>query len=134
MKAQRRALAFVLAHTWLLISFLGGILSVTFILYPNIFHDVPRSLETTMTFAAVRGPSDFFALVGLLALLAGAGFLVLGRGVPSARYWILGSMILFLVGEIVFSMAFFWPRNTIMFVEGPAVHSVARLRRAAQEF
>ena len=31
-------------------------------------------------------------------------------------------------------MAFFWPRNTIMFTEGTAVHSVAYLHQTAQEF
>ena len=31
-------------------------------------------------------------------------------------------------------MALFWPRNTIMFVEGLAVHSAAFLRQTAQEF
>ena len=31
-------------------------------------------------------------------------------------------------------MAFFWPRNTIMFTEGAAVHTVAFLQQTAQEF
>jgi hypothetical protein len=31
-------------------------------------------------------------------------------------------------------MAFFWPRNTIMFTEGTAVHSVAFLKQTAWEF
>ena len=31
-------------------------------------------------------------------------------------------------------MAFFWPRNTIMFTEGTAVHSVTFLKQTAQEF
>ena len=31
-------------------------------------------------------------------------------------------------------MAFFWPRNTILFIEGPAVHSVDVLRQTADEF
>jgi len=39
-----------------------------------------------------------------------------------------------IVAEGIVSMAFFWPRNTIMFVEGSAVHSVAVLRQAAEEF
>jgi len=39
-----------------------------------------------------------------------------------------------IVGEFVFSALFFWPRNTIMFVEGPAVHSSVELRQTAQEF
>ena len=31
-------------------------------------------------------------------------------------------------------MVFFWPRNTIMFTEGTAVHSVAFLKQTAREF
>lgn len=31
-------------------------------------------------------------------------------------------------------MAYFWPRTTIMFVEGPAVHPAAVLEKTAQEF
>ena len=32
------------------------------------------------------------------------------------------------------SMIFFWPRNTILFVEGASVHSVDVLRQTAREF
>ncbi len=53
--------------------------------------------------------------------------------VRSARYWILGSLIM-VVCEGLFSMAFFWPRNTIMFTEGTEVHSATYIRQVAQEF
>jgi len=53
--------------------------------------------------------------------------------VKSARYWILVS-VLMIVCEGLFSMAFFWPRNEIMFIEGTAVHSAEYLRQVAQEF
>jgi hypothetical protein len=53
--------------------------------------------------------------------------------VKSARYWILVSLIM-IVCEGLVSLAFFWPRNTIMFTEGTAVHSDAYLRQVAQEF
>lgn len=39
-----------------------------------------------------------------------------------------------IVGDGLFSMLFFWPRNTIMFIEGTAVHSAAFLQQTAQEF
>src|SRR5215213_9025254 len=63
----------------------------------------------------------------------GIGSLILSWRVKSARYWILGSLIM-IVCEGLFSMAFFWPRNTIMFIEGTEVHSAAYLRQVAQEF
>ncbi len=133
MNKQQIAFAFVLTHLWVLMIFLGAILFETLILYPDIFHDVPRSLETAMSFMAIRGPSDFFPPVGVFAMFTGIAFLILGWRVKSARYWILGSVSVVFVGEFLFSMVFFWPRNTIM-SEGTAVHSVAYLKQTAQEF
>ena len=58
MKKQQIAFPFVLAHTWVLIIFFGALVFDTLIVYPNTFHDVPRSLETAMAFATVRGPGS----------------------------------------------------------------------------
>ena len=134
MKRQQIAFTLILAYLWVLMILLGAILFETLILYPNIFYGVPGSLETALAFMVVRGPHDFFPLVGNLAMLTGIGFLVLGWRVKSARYWILGSVIIIFVGEFLFSVVYFWPRNTIMFEEGTAVHSVAYLQQTAQEF
>jgi hypothetical protein len=65
--------------------------------------------------------------------VTGAASLILGWRIQSARYWILGSLLM-IIGEGLASMAFFWPRNTIMFIEGTAVHSAEFLRQTAQEF
>lgn len=126
--------AFFLTHLWVLMIRLGAILFETLILYPDVFHDVPRSLEVGMEFMVVRGPHNFFPPVGNFAMLTGVGALVLGWRVKSARYCILGSVIVVFVGEFLFSVAFFWPRSTIMFEEGATVHSVAYLEQTAQEF
>src|SRR5215218_1929704 len=134
MKKQQVTFVFVLAHAWVLMIFFGALVFDTLIIYPNVFYDVPRSLDTAMAFAVVRGPSDFFPPVGTLALLTGIGTLILGWRVKSARYWILGSVTVILVGEFLLSAVFFWPRNTIMFEEGTAVHSVAYLKQTAREF
>ncbi len=133
MKKQQIAFALTLSYLWVMMTLLGSILFDTLVLYPNIFHDVPRSLETAREFMVVRGPGDFFPPLGLLSWLAGIGSLVLIWRTKSARHWILGSMIMILCQGLV-SMAFFWPRNTIMFAEGTAVHSVAYLKQTAQEF
>ena len=132
-KKQRIAFAFTLTYLWVMMVLLGSILFDTLVLYPGIFHDVPRSLETAMEFMAVRGPGDFFPPLGMLSWLTGIGSLVLNWRVKSARYWILGSLIMIVCQGLV-SMAFFWPRNTIMFAEGTAVHSAAYLQQTAQEF
>lgn len=113
---------------------LGALVFETFVIYPNIFHDVPQSLETSMTFMTVRSPADFFPPIGFFSLLVGIGSVVLCWRVKSARYWLLGSVLLIVVGEFLLSVAFFWPRNEIMFVDGLDVHSAAYLQQTAQEF
>ena len=133
MKKPQITFAFVLAHAWVLMIFFGALVFDTLIVYPNTFHDVPRSLERAMAFATVRGPGDFFPPLGIASWITGIGSLILAWRVKQARYWILGSLVV-IVCEGLFSMAFFWPRNTIMFTEGTAVHSVAFLKQTAQEF
>ncbi len=133
MKKQQIAFVFILTYLWVMMILLGAILFDTLVLYPDVFHDVPRSLETATEFMVVRGPGDFFPPLGFLSWLTGIGSLILGWRVKPARYWILGSLLLMVCQGLV-SMAFFWPRNTIMFQEGTAVHSVAYLKQTAQEF
>ncbi len=133
MKKQQIAFAVILTYLWVMMILLGSIVLETFMVYPNIFHDPPHSLETALEFMVVRAPNDFFPPLGFLSWVTGIGALILGWRVRSARYWILGSLIM-IVCEGLFSMAFFWPRNTIMFTEGTDVHSVDYLRQVAREF
>jgi hypothetical protein len=133
MKKLHITFAFVLAHAWVLMIFFGALVFDTLIVYPNTFHDVPRSLESAMAFATVRGPGDFFPPLGFASWITGIGSLILAWRVKPARYWILASLVV-IACEGLFSMAFFWPRNTIMFTEGTAVHSVAFLKQTAREF
>lgn len=134
MKRQRIAFAFTLIYLWVVMIQLGALVFETFVIYPNIFHNVPQSLETTMTFMVISGPGDFFPVVGLLSLLAGSGSVIVGWRVRAARYWLLSSVILIVIGEFLLSVAYFWPRNTIMFTEGMEVHSAAYLQQTAREF
>ena len=133
MTRQPIAFAFTLAYLWLMMILLGSITLETFMVYPNIFHDAPRSLETTMEFMAVTSPGDFFPPLGFLSWLTGIGALILAWPVKAARYWILVSLLM-IACEGLFSMVLFWPRNTIMFTEGTEVHSAAYLKQVAQEF
>jgi hypothetical protein len=130
---QGVAFPVILTYLWVMMMLLGAIVLETFMVYPNIFHDPPRSLETTMDFMAVSSPGEFFPPLGFISWLTGIGALILAWRVRSARYWILISLIM-IVCEGLVSMAFSWPRNTIMFTEGTAVHSDAYLREVAQEF
>ena len=121
------------AYLWTMMILLGAILLETFMVYPNIFHDPPASLEVAMEFMSVRAPSDFFPPFGLLTWITGLAALVLTWRVKAARYWILCSLLM-VAGEGVASMLLFWPRNEIMFIEGTAVHPADVLRQVALEF
>jgi hypothetical protein len=123
----------ILAYLWVMMILLGAIVMETFMVYPNIFHDPPRSLELGMEFMSVRAPSDFFPPLGFLSWITGSGALILGWRVRAARWWILFSLLM-IVCEGLFSMAFLWPRHEIMFIEGTAVHSAEFLRQTASEF
>jgi Domain of unknown function (DUF1772) len=131
--SQRLAFWVILAYLWVMMILLGAIVMETFMVYPNVFHDPPRSLELGLRFMSVRAPSEFFPPLGLLSWVTGVGALIVGWRVKSARYWILFSVFM-IVCEGLFSMVFFWPRNEIMFIEGTAVHSAELLRQVALEF
>lgn len=130
---HRLALGVTLVYTWLSLLLLGAIVLETFMVYPNVFSDPPRSLELTMQFLAVTGPSDFFPPLGLACWVLGASALLVAWRWRAPRWLILLSLAMFL-GEGLASILYFWPRNDIMFVEGTSVHSSAYLAQVAQEF
>src|SRR5215203_1253383 len=63
---MRHRIAFwiILAYLWVMMILLGAIVMETFMVYPNVFHDPPRSLELGLQFMSVRAPSDFFPPLG----------------------------------------------------------------------
>ena len=132
-KVQRAAFPIILVYLWTMMILLGAIVLETFMVYPNIFHDPPRSLALAMAFMTVRGPDDFFPPLGFLSWLTGVGALVLGWRALPARWWILLSLLM-IVADGLISILFFWPRNEVMFMEGAAVHSDEVLRQTAREF
>jgi hypothetical protein len=132
-KMQRFAFPVVTAYLWVMMILFGAIVLETFMIYPNVFADPPESLELTMDFLAVSGPSDFFPPLGFATWVFGAGALVLSWPVKPARWWIAFSLLM-IVCEGLASILFFWPRNEIMFVEGPDVHSAEYLTQVAREF
>ena len=133
MNVRRARWVVLLAFVWIVMILLGSIVLETFMVYPNIFHDPPKSFETALAFMSVRAPNDFYPPLGFLSWVAGTLSAVLVWPEKSARYWVLASVAM-MMGEGLFSMLFFWPRNEIMFIEGPAVHSAAFLRATAREF
>ncbi|ONF70426.1 anthrone oxygenase family protein [Amycolatopsis keratiniphila] len=112
----------------------GGIAVETMVIYPNVFHDAPASLVKATDFFVVTGPADFFPPMGAATVMAAAVTLLLLRRSRQARWWVTGSVSTLVLGEFLFSVVFFWPRNDIMFEEGLAAHSVEFLRQTAVEF
>lgn len=132
-KIRSFAFPVVTAYLWVMMTLFGAIVLETFMIYPNVFADPPESLELTMDFLSVSGPSDFFPPFGFLSWVLGAAALVLSWRVKSVRWWIAFSLAM-IVCEGVASMLFFWPRNEILFVEGLRVHSAEYLEQVAREF
>ena len=106
MDKERLGFALSMAYLWVVMILLGAVKLETLIVYPDIFHNVPGSLQTAMDFMAVRGPSDFFPPVGMLALITGVASVVLSWRVESVRYWLLASVVLIIVGEFLLSVFF----------------------------
>ncbi|WP_231747547.1 hypothetical protein [Auraticoccus cholistanensis] len=132
-RRTRWAFASALAYTWAMMILLGAIVLETVMIYPNIFADPPASLDLTMAFFSVTGPSDFFPPLGFASWVLGAAALVLCWRHRRVR-WLLVLSLAMVVAEGVASITYFWPRNDIMFVEGSAVHSAETLVRTATEF
>jgi hypothetical protein len=123
----------VLSHLWVQWIMLGSILLDTFMVYPNIFHNIPHSFKVGLDFMEVASPHTYFPPLGLLSGITGILALILAWKIRSARYWILFSVVM-MVLEGASSIIFEWPRNEIMFIDGVAVHSVEYLKQTAQEF
>ncbi|WP_085507025.1 hypothetical protein [Thalassobacillus devorans] len=130
---QKITLSSVVSHLWVQWIMLGSILLDTFMVYPNIFHNIPESFATSMEFMAVASPHTYFPPLGMASIATGILAAILAWKVKPARYWILLSMSM-IVLEGGASMIFEWPRNEIMFIEGSAVHSAEFLKQTAREF
>lgn len=122
------------AMVWTTMTAFGGIAAETVILYPNIFDDPPASLERARAFLVVAGPGDYYPPLGAATVLTLLAASVLTWRDRRLRWWVVGAAAVFVTCEFLFSAAFFWPRNTIMFVDPIGMHSPAYLREVAAEF
>lgn len=126
--------AVLVVLAWAAMISFGAILAETVILYPNIFRDPPSSLVLAREFMVAAGPRDFFAPVGMTTVLTAVAASVLTWRISSVRWWIVGAAITFICCDFVFSVVFFWPRNTIMFVDPVGTHPAEYLRLVAAQF
>jgi hypothetical protein len=132
-RLQRIAYPVTLAYLWVVMLMLGAILLETLMVYPNIFRNAPESLAYASGFFTEASPATFFRPLGMLSWVLGIATVLLTWPVGSVRRWMVFSLLC-IVADGVASMLFFWPRNTIMFVEGTAVHSPEVLRQTAEQF
>src|SRR5215212_3367888 len=133
MKLQRITFALLLIYLWVMVILLGSLVLETFMVYPNIFHNAPERFGIALQFMSVIGPAQYFRPFGMASVVLGVVAVLASWRIPSARWWVVASLLM-IVCEGVFSMLYFWPRNTILFVEGAAVHSVEVLRQTSLEF
>ena len=121
-------------YAWLTALFFGAILSETILLYPNIFYDVPDSLQHTLGFMKAASPADLFPKLGTFTLLAGITAAVINKRDKTVFRVIVTSVVLMILLEFVFSILYFWPRNRIMFTDKPGTHTVQELKLTARQF
>lgn len=131
---SRPTLAVSVVFVWVAITTFSGVLIETLLIYPNIFGDVPASLVRSTEFFSEVGPGDVFPVLGMATLVTGLLTVATTWRLRPARSWALMAVAAAVVGEFGFSAWFFWPRNTLMFVEGPAFHATDELVRVAWEF
>ncbi len=124
----------LVALTWAAMMSFGGVAAETVMLYPNIFHDAPASLDRARDFLVVSGPSDYFPPLGASVVLLSAVATVLTWRHRRLRLWIVAAAAVFVACEFLFSVVFFWPRNEIMFVDPAGTHPPEYLRQVAREF
>ena len=132
-RLQRLVYPVVLIYLWVMMITLGAIVLETFMVYPNIFRNAPESLAYASSFFSEASPATFFRPLGMLSWAVGIAAVALSWPVSNVRRWVALSLLC-IVADGVASMLFFWPRNTMMFIEGAAVHSPEVLRQTAAQF
>ncbi len=121
-------------YAWAQTVLTGALLFDTFVLYPNIFADVPQSLSTSMQFLSRASPGSFLPGLGAFTLATGLVALWAWRRERRVLVCFLAGFMLVIAFDFVASALYFWPRNTIMFTEGLRVHSAAKLLEASRQF
>lgn len=130
----RASTAATVAFAWMATFAFGMLMVETLLLYPNIFADVPRSLADSMEFMKVTAPGNVLPPLGAATIVTAIVAIALSLGRRDVWPWMLAALLTLLLGQYLFSAVWAWPRNTIMFTEGAAVHDAAYLQQVAAEF
>lgn len=131
---KRLAFFALFLFTYLQVLMTGTVVFQTFVMYPNIFRNPPETLILSMDFFKAVAPGDFFPPFGATLVVTGLVCLVLSFRHKKPFYYFLASVLLLFGGDGILSVLYFWPRNTILFVEGLEKHSAETLQHVAVEF
>jgi len=107
---RRLGYASLLAYLWIMMLLLGAIVHDTSML-SLIFFQGPPTLIKILRFADM--PIGFFPFFGVASWLTGALALVLNWRVRTVRRWMLVSLAMILIEEVVALFAV-WPKGTIL--------------------
>ncbi|MFI9510931.1 hypothetical protein [Nocardia sp. NPDC052566] len=105
----------------------------TVLLYPNIFRDIPDSLELTQRFMSVVAVGDVMRPLGGALTLCALIALVAVLRYRIARGWLAASLAALISGQFLLSILYQWPRATVLFDERNS-HTLDEIERAANEF
>ena len=124
----------IVVYSFCATTFFGALLFDLVVLYPNVFANIPASLELTSEYLTVANPGTLFPRVGQATLLSGIIAVAFNWRVSKARNILLFSLAILFGGTYLITELFFNGRNEILFLEGVAQHSVGELQAVSREF
>ncbi|WP_069164440.1 hypothetical protein [Nocardia altamirensis] len=111
----------------------GTTVGETALLYPNIFRDVPESLELTDRFMSVVDVGDVMRPLGGALTLCAVIAAVVAFWYRLGRLRMGLSLASLVSGQFLLSVLYQWPRATILF-DDRGKHTLDEIQRAATEF
>ncbi|MFG3618937.1 hypothetical protein [Nocardia sp. NPDC047654] len=107
--------------------------SETWLLYPNIFRDIPDSLALTEDFMSVVAVGDVMRPLGAVMLVSALIACAVSVRYRIARRLLATSLAALVGGQFLLSILYLWPRGSILF-DDRHQYTLNEIERAAHEF
>lgn len=120
------------AHVLLMFAMIGAGTLDVMVFFPNWFHNIPDSLAVAKQFNSYRNPGMFFLPLGATITLTGVAFVLAAWTREPSRTWVLIDLVLF-IAALLLTVAFIYPRISIVVGEGSELQSLEVLQQAAME-
>ncbi|WP_336085539.1 hypothetical protein [Nocardia sp. SSK8] len=104
----------------------------TVFLYPNYFHDIPRSLIVADEFTAAVSVGSVMRPLGAVLMVTAIVATAVSVWARTARVWTVASLVSLVSGLFLLSALYLWERWTILFDERDQ-HTIEELRRTVRE-